>query len=68
MKMTKEPDRLLRITEVLKLVPVSPRTWERGVAEGIYPASVPIGRRAVAWRESDIRRLIAEGIPTGPQQ
>jgi prophage regulatory protein len=40
------------------LVPVSRTCWLDGVKAGRYPASVKIGARAVAWRVSDIRRLI----------
>jgi prophage regulatory protein len=55
-------DRLLRLPEVLQLVPVSRSTWFSGVRSGRYPAPVRIGVRAVAWRHRDIRRLVEKGI------
>ena len=47
-------NKLLRLPEVLKLVPVSRSTWYRGVDSGIYPKPVKISKRAVAWRASDV--------------
>jgi predicted DNA-binding transcriptional regulator AlpA len=55
-------DRLIRLPEVLQLVPVSRSTWFSGVRSGRYPAPVRIGVRAVAWRHRDIRRLVEKGI------
>lgn len=53
-----KPDRLLRLGAVLKLVPVSRASWYRGVVDGLYPKPLKIGRRATAWRESEINELI----------
>jgi len=44
-------------------IPVSSSTWWAGVKSGRFPAPVKLGPRITAWREEDIRRLIAEGIP-----
>jgi prophage regulatory protein len=44
------------------LIPVCASSWWVGVREGRYPAGVRIGKRAVAWRVEDIRKLIAEGL------
>lgn len=54
-------DALLRLPAVLALVPVSRATWYAGMKEGRYPAPLKLGARAVAWRRSDIERLIAGG-------
>ncbi|MES2717825.1 MAG: AlpA family phage regulatory protein [Pseudomonadota bacterium] len=48
----------LRLEDVLTLIPVSRATWYAGVKDGDYPASVQIGKRAVAWRTQDIKALI----------
>ena len=48
------PGRLLRLPEVLRLVPVSKSTWYRGIRKGIYPAPVKLSSRAVAWWHGDI--------------
>jgi len=51
-------DALLRLPQVLTLVPVSRASWYAGVKEGRYPQQVRLGPRTVAWRHSDITRLI----------
>jgi len=45
---------LLRLPEVLKIIPVSRSTWYLGVKNRDYPAPVRIGRRAVAWRRHEV--------------
>ena len=51
-------ERLLRLPEVLKVFPVGRTPFYAGIAAGDYPQPVRISRRAVAWRASDIKRLI----------
>jgi predicted DNA-binding transcriptional regulator AlpA len=51
---------LLRLNEVLRRFPVSKSSWWLGVKERRYPAPVKIGRRAVAWSETEINNLIRE--------
>lgn len=57
-----ETDRLLRVRDVLRLVPVGVSTWHAGVASGRFPQPVRLGKRCSCWRMSDIRRLISEGV------
>lgn len=52
-------DKLLRLQTVLERVPVSRTTWFCGVRSGRFPMSVSLGGRSVAWRQSDIERVIA---------
>lgn len=40
------------------LIPVCKSTWWEGVRNGRFPQPVRIGRRAVAWRASDIYTLL----------
>jgi prophage regulatory protein len=54
-------DGLLRVWDVLDVVPVGESTWHKGVAEGRYPQPVRLSERIVAWRVSDIRKLLAAG-------
>ncbi|MCS3390381.1 helix-turn-helix transcriptional regulator [Burkholderia thailandensis] len=54
-------DLLLRLPEVLARIPVSRATWYAGVKSGRYPQPVSLGPRCVAWRASDIQRLVTEG-------
>lgn len=49
---------LLRLAQVLQLVPVSRSTWWAGVRSGRYPQPVKLGERATAWKADDIRALI----------
>lgn len=52
-------DRLIRLKEVLKLVPIGRSTWYAGVKSGIYPAPVThLGPRISAWKLGDIIELI----------
>lgn len=55
------PDRLLRLDEALKLIPVSKSTWYRGIKEGIYPQPYKLGRRAAAWKLSELKACV-EGL------
>lgn len=49
----------LRLSEVLKYIPLGKTTWWNGVKSGKYPKSVKLGRRITAWRVEDIRELIS---------
>jgi len=53
-----QPDILVRLPEVLRRFPVSKSAWWLGIKEQRYPAPVKISKRAVAWRASDIEKLI----------
>ena len=57
-----QPDRLLRVRQVLQLVPVGKSCWYQGVSTGRYPKPVNLGPRCKAWRLSDIMRLIEQGV------
>jgi predicted DNA-binding transcriptional regulator AlpA len=49
---------LLRLSQVLALVPVSRSTWWAGCKTGRFPKSVKLGPRTTAWRASDIAALL----------
>jgi len=49
---------LLRLPQVLELIPVSKSTWWLGVKENRFPQPVKLGPRTTAWRVEDIRALI----------
>jgi prophage regulatory protein len=53
-----DPQSLLRLPQVLKLIPVAPSSWWLGVRSGRYPKPVKLGPRTTAWRASDILELI----------
>lgn len=51
---------LLRLPQVLELLPISKSSWWAGVKSGKYPASVKLGPRTTCWLASDIHALIAK--------
>lgn len=53
-----DPAALLRLRQVLKLVPVSRSTWWSGVKTGRFPQPIKLGPRTTAWRASDVLSLI----------
>lgn len=53
---------LLRLPQVLNLVGISQSAWYAGMRRGDYPQPIRIGRRAVAWRFSDLEPLLAHGL------
>lgn len=61
--MQTQHDSLLRLPEVLALVPVSRATWYAGVKKGRYPQPVSLGPRCVAWKASEIQLLVSRGVP-----
>jgi len=60
-----QTDGLLKLPEILALVPLAASTWWAGCRAGRFPAPVRIGRRCTCWRAADIRafleRLGSEG-------
>lgn len=59
-------NQLLRLPEVLKRFPVSRTSWYDGIDLGLYPAPLRLGKRTVAWRASDIDRVIRNLNPSKP--
>lgn len=55
---------LLRIKQVLMLIPVSRSHWWQGVRSGRYPAPLKLSERVTCWKAEDIRRLI-DGLGEG---
>lgn len=49
---------LLRLPQVLDLIPVSASTWWAGVKTGKFPRPVKLSERVTAWKVKDIRRVI----------
>jgi len=51
--------KLLRLKQVLEVVPVSKSTWWAGVKAGRYPQPVKyLGPRTTAWKSDDIDALV----------
>ncbi|WP_336485194.1 helix-turn-helix transcriptional regulator [Methylobacterium nigriterrae] len=53
--------RLLRLTEVLSLVPVSRSTWWAGVRSKRFPQPIKLGPKITAWKSDEILAVIQEG-------
>jgi len=51
-------DKLLRLKDVLTLVPVGKSSWWKGVKEGRFPKPIKLGPRTTCWRYSDIIALM----------
>lgn len=52
-------NRLLRVNDVRKIVPVSRTQWLRLVARGDAPAALRLSERTTVWRESEVLEWIA---------
>lgn len=53
------PDALLRLPQVLAIVPVSRATWWNGIKDGRFPPGIKLGPKTTVWRKSAIDSLIA---------
>lgn len=51
-------DGLLRLPQVLALVPISKSAWWAGCKSGKYPKPLKLGPRTTVWRASDIAAFI----------
>jgi prophage regulatory protein len=56
------PDRLVRLNEVLTLLPISPASWWNGVRAGKYPRGIKLGPKTTCWRLSEITALAERGV------
>lgn len=55
-----DSNRLLRISQVLNLIPLGRSTLWAWVKSGRFPAPVKIGPRTTTWRERDILDFISK--------
>jgi predicted DNA-binding transcriptional regulator AlpA len=49
---------LLRLPQVLSIIPVARSTWWGGIKAGKFPRPIKLGARSVAWRAMDIQALV----------
>ncbi len=49
---------IIRLPDVLRIIPVGRSKWLRGVSVGDYPKSVRIARRAVGWKYGELLDLL----------
>ena len=60
-----QPDRLIRLKEVLGLTGLSRSTVYRKKRVGTFPESVQLGERVVAWWEAEVREWMASRPKSG---
>ena len=48
----------VRLSQILKIFPVSKSAWWEGCRSGVFPKPVKLGPRTSAWRVEDIRALM----------
>jgi predicted DNA-binding transcriptional regulator AlpA len=60
-----DPAALLRLKQVLDLIPVSKSTWWSGVRNGRFPKPVKLSRGITCWRARDILDLIERAAVGG---
>ncbi|MGA7619721.1 helix-turn-helix transcriptional regulator [Candidatus Binatus sp.] len=53
-----EEHSLLRLKQVLQLVPVCASTWWNGVRAGKFPKPLKLGPKTTCWKASDVLELI----------
>jgi len=51
-------ERLLRLKQVLGIIPVSKSSWWSGIKVGKYPAGRKLGAKTTVWLESEIQSLV----------
>jgi len=52
----------IRLSTILKIIPIGKSTWYAGMKAGQFPKPIKIaGKRITAWRVEDIKRLIETG-------
>lgn len=49
---------LLRLPQVLSMIPISKSSWWEGCRTGRYPKPIKLGPRTTVWREEDIAAFI----------
>jgi len=49
---------LVRIPQILDVIPVSPATWWRWVKSGKAPQGIKLSPQITTWRAEDVRALI----------
>ena len=53
-----ENESLLRLPQVLNIIPISKSAWWQGCKDGRYPKPIKLGPRTTVWRASDIAALM----------
>jgi len=52
------PERLYRLKDVLRLIPISKSSWFSGIQQGKYPPGHLLSERTRVWKSSEIQAII----------
>lgn len=55
-----ENESLLRLPQVLKIIPISKSAWWQGCQDGRYPKPIKLGPRTTVWKASDISAFMRQ--------
>ena len=55
-----ENESLLRLPQVLKIIPISKSAWWQGCKDGRYPQPIKLGPRTTVWKASDISAFMRQ--------
>ncbi|WP_084604910.1 helix-turn-helix transcriptional regulator [Desulfonatronum thioautotrophicum] len=50
--------KLLRLRQVLQILPISKSSWYKGIKDGKYPTPLKLGKRTSCWFAHEIYELI----------
>lgn len=56
------PGRLLRLKEVLKIIPISKSAFYQGIKAGKFPPPVKLGVRTSAWLTDSLIPIVEKGV------
>jgi prophage regulatory protein len=56
---------LIRLRQVLELIPVSASSWWAGVRDGRFPKPLKLGPKTTCWKASDVIALIDRAAGSG---
>ena len=62
---------LLRLPQILELIPISKSAWWQGCKTGKYPKPIKLSARTTVWKKSDIDALIqrlVQDVEVEPKQ
>lgn len=56
--MQEQQEKLLRLPQVLEIIPISRSAWWNGCREGKFPQPIKLGPKTTVWKLSEIQELL----------
>ena len=56
--MQEQQEKLLRLSQVLEIIPISRSAWWNGCREGKFPQPIKLGPKTTVWKLSEIQELL----------